>query len=513
VLLCWDDGYKSFLTHVLPLLRAYKFPAVLALVGNWMDTAEESQVLYGTNYVPREKFLSWDEVREIKASGLVEIASHSMNLHVGKLASPSGDRLPAAIAYGYDKSTGQYETEDQYLNRIRDDLEASSRLIAKETGDRPRVLVWPFGRYNDETVKVASQVGMEVTLTLDPEAGTVSDLSALGRFYPTLNPDTGAIRNDLELRTSTHLRRYVKVRMEDLREEEAGSEKNFGDLLERLHTLEPGGVILEPLRIEGDKSFALFPTKSLLQGEDRLLRLLWHSNRRGSVDSLLWLDDEILNAAGRADSIEGKNLFTQLGMAAPCNGVVLAGVSVATSGLDFSKNQSNTTKIDLLKTGPIERRKIRKQWLLDADIPDSFRNVLTHLETFQKRQPFLEVSLVLPAEAFPEISKEQFVFLLSGFDFLFVDFRSISSRALKGVLDKIQKSNLTRKYFTKLVPLLKFEDEKKRGERFLIDSFNTLQESGFINGAYDSDDFLHERPSPDSIRKVISTASFPVRPK
>ena len=38
VMLSFDDGYASFYTRVMPVLRAYKWPALLAPVGTWVDT-------------------------------------------------------------------------------------------------------------------------------------------------------------------------------------------------------------------------------------------------------------------------------------------------------------------------------------------------------------------------------------------------------------------------------------------------------------------------------------------
>jgi len=40
--------------------------------------------------VNRDEFLTWDQVREIAASGLVEIASHTYGEHHGSLADPQG---------------------------------------------------------------------------------------------------------------------------------------------------------------------------------------------------------------------------------------------------------------------------------------------------------------------------------------------------------------------------------------------------------------------------------------
>ena len=73
--------------RAFPLLRAYHYPAVAALVGSWMEDRPGGNpqpgdravgtVQYGDKTVPRSNFISWAEAREMQASGLVEFASHS----------------------------------------------------------------------------------------------------------------------------------------------------------------------------------------------------------------------------------------------------------------------------------------------------------------------------------------------------------------------------------------------------------------------------------------------------
>src|SRR5215472_4050919 len=52
ILITFDDGYKSFYTRVFPLLKAYGYPAVLSLVGSWMEDTQDGTVLYGDKRVP-----------------------------------------------------------------------------------------------------------------------------------------------------------------------------------------------------------------------------------------------------------------------------------------------------------------------------------------------------------------------------------------------------------------------------------------------------------------------------
>ena len=49
VLLTFDDGYESFYTRVLPILKAFRFPAVLALVGSWLEGGPDATVNYSAD--------------------------------------------------------------------------------------------------------------------------------------------------------------------------------------------------------------------------------------------------------------------------------------------------------------------------------------------------------------------------------------------------------------------------------------------------------------------------------
>lgn len=52
--------------------------------------------------IPRDKILSWGELKEMQDSGFVEIASHSYHLHRGITGNPQGNSEPAATTRFYD---------------------------------------------------------------------------------------------------------------------------------------------------------------------------------------------------------------------------------------------------------------------------------------------------------------------------------------------------------------------------------------------------------------------------
>ncbi len=90
VLLSFDDGYRSFRSRVFPILKAMNWPAVWAPVGRWIDTPPDQPVRFGDLRVPRDRFATWEDVRQMARSGLVEIASHTDDLHRGIPANPPG---------------------------------------------------------------------------------------------------------------------------------------------------------------------------------------------------------------------------------------------------------------------------------------------------------------------------------------------------------------------------------------------------------------------------------------
>src|SRR6478609_2455181 len=97
VLLTVDDGYRSLYTRIFPLALAYRMPVLAALVSSWMDVPAAGTVRYGERDVPRSQFITWEQAREMQASGWVEFASHSYALHELVPGNPQGNVLPSAV--------------------------------------------------------------------------------------------------------------------------------------------------------------------------------------------------------------------------------------------------------------------------------------------------------------------------------------------------------------------------------------------------------------------------------
>jgi peptidoglycan/xylan/chitin deacetylase (PgdA/CDA1 family) len=70
VVITFDDGFRDFYTHAMPILQRHQFPATLFVVSGLMGSH--------TARFEGKEFLTWNEMREIGSLG-VEIGSHTVN--------------------------------------------------------------------------------------------------------------------------------------------------------------------------------------------------------------------------------------------------------------------------------------------------------------------------------------------------------------------------------------------------------------------------------------------------
>jgi biofilm PGA synthesis lipoprotein PgaB len=199
VLLTFDDGYASFYQHAWPMLKMLRIPAVVSVVTSWHEAA--GQINLDGRPVSRERFMSWQQLREIQDSGLVELASHTHDLHHGIPGNPQGSLRAAATTRLFDAATRRYETEPEYAARIASDLRQSTSLLRRRAGRAPRVWTWPYGRYNETMQQKAVALGMQVGLTLEDGANAAEvSLLRLRRILIQANTDIGELRYQIRLR-------------------------------------------------------------------------------------------------------------------------------------------------------------------------------------------------------------------------------------------------------------------------------------------------------------------------
>jgi poly-beta-1,6-N-acetyl-D-glucosamine N-deacetylase len=299
ILLTFDDGYESFYSRVFPLLKAYQYPAVIALVEQFMTADASGKVFYDNKLTPRESFLNWNQVREMAASGIIEFASHSAYSHTGVLANPQGSKLPALVTRIYDPVAATYETEEAYATRIYKDFDSVASLMEREIGVRPRAVVWPYGAYNDVAIAMARKAGHTIGFNLTSNSdNAATPLMHLGRDLVVFNAGLSGLKTMVKQRSQGQYdealrKRVVHVDLDyiydkDVKQQEA----NLGKLIERVRALGASHVYLQAYADPDGNGAAkelYFPNRHLPMRADLFRRVAWQLKTRGGVQVYAWM--------------------------------------------------------------------------------------------------------------------------------------------------------------------------------------------------------------------------------
>ncbi len=168
MVLTFDDGYRSFFERALPVLKEEGVKATLSIVSSFIDRPPAG--------IP--PLMTWDQVREAVRTGLVEIASHTHDLHRYVTDNPYRDTGPSVTTRRYLLEKGRYEDRAEYVARIRSDLRESKRVFEERLGRAPSVLAWPYGEHNRSARDIAAEEGFTTTLGLDGTDVRPEDLRA-----------------------------------------------------------------------------------------------------------------------------------------------------------------------------------------------------------------------------------------------------------------------------------------------------------------------------------------------
>lgn len=157
VVVFFDDGYQSNYVYAWPLLKKYGVKATINAITSWVT--EKAAPFDPTNIT----FLSWEQIKEMVDSGVIDIQSHTHDLH--------------------RHISGQPVVKLADEQQLRQDFTKSKQLIEKHTGKSVTVLSYPFAAYTD----LSDQVGQELfRISLGP-AGADAMGKPLGAATRRLN--------------------------------------------------------------------------------------------------------------------------------------------------------------------------------------------------------------------------------------------------------------------------------------------------------------------------------------
>lgn len=128
VVITMDDGYRDNYDLAYPIMEKHQVKATIFLISGHMANRSH------------EEHLSWDQVREMQDSGLVEFQSHTYQLHREKgLARP--DEF----------------SKDGWQALLRDDARRAEEVFLRELGRAPTVLCCPYGIWSEEVAELYAQ--------------------------------------------------------------------------------------------------------------------------------------------------------------------------------------------------------------------------------------------------------------------------------------------------------------------------------------------------------------------
>lgn len=158
VVIVEDDAHKSVYTDMLPLAKKYNVPVTVFIYPSAISNAKYA--------------MTWDQIRELKKSGLFDFQGHTY-------WHPNFKR---------DK---RKMTPQEYEKSVVTQLAKSKAKIEKELGGKVDMLAWPFGIFDDELLKKAAEAGYAATFTIVAHhAGRADSVNKLPR-YLLINSDQG----------------------------------------------------------------------------------------------------------------------------------------------------------------------------------------------------------------------------------------------------------------------------------------------------------------------------------
>ncbi len=158
VVLTIDDGHRSVYTEMFPVIVKYHVPVTLFIYPSAISNASYA--------------LTWDQIKKMQASGLVDVESHT---YWHPNFRRERERLSPA----------------DYAALVKWQLERSRQVLESRLGVKVDALAWPYGIYDRDLEEAARNSGYAAAFAYDGGLARAGcDLYAIPRI-PVSDSDTG----------------------------------------------------------------------------------------------------------------------------------------------------------------------------------------------------------------------------------------------------------------------------------------------------------------------------------
>ncbi len=182
IVLTFDDGYYNNYCYAYPLLKEYGMKAVISPIGKYIDVYSENQ-----DKNPAYAHFTWEEMKEMMASGFIEFQNHSYDLHHN-----TGGRTGAKQKRG--------ESQAAYGKFLENDLMIFQEKMRKNTGYTPTTFTYPYGGISEASFEILNRLGFQATLSCEekPNILSVGKTECLQKLNRYLRSDQISAKDILE---------------------------------------------------------------------------------------------------------------------------------------------------------------------------------------------------------------------------------------------------------------------------------------------------------------------------
>lgn len=170
VILSFDDGHNSIYRNVWPLLRGFGMKADFNVICANIDHATAA-VNAGSNSMSRP--CTWDELEEMEKSGVINVCSHSYDLH----KNLEDGRLGVMI--------NDDESEEDYIEAMTEDYQKVLDSLGKIKEDPIYTFVYPGSVRSRVTDRVFESVGYQILMAGPKARGTNANYFVDGCDFET----------------------------------------------------------------------------------------------------------------------------------------------------------------------------------------------------------------------------------------------------------------------------------------------------------------------------------------